>query len=540
MRDNIGLLIQGDDDANRLRAHTAYNGKGLDVYNIIHAGGGDDQLLVDRFSLSEYGVELYGEDGNDVLYDSEGRDTLSGGAGDDEIRQSKGADVIDGGEGIDTLYTETNLDKLSLMGIERLALLGQVDVGSFDLASLDEVVTSSSYGGLRFSSQTTLADINFVKGRTAGFAIDGSDFDDVLDVSGNDLRFNISGRNGNDIIALGTSRGTVTGGSGDDIVTGGGEADKLDGGAGNDTIYGGDGNDAINAQAGSDIIFGGDGNDLIIAEIGNHSVMGGAGNDKISGETIYDYDNYPIRCSGDKVLNGGSGDDLFVNLHNLTDFNVTLTGGQGNDTLEFHGDAANMSVAGIETLVFTVKASRPNFFLTQPLEASGEFLSSFKHIVSGTNNPDLEPMIQLTSTDRLVWRDAETRLSGQMMGTSGDDEIDMSKARMSWTITGGNGDDVLAGGTGNDELFGGNGSDTFAFEDDSGKDVIFSFQTKGGEHDRIDLSGVEAIRDYEDLIDNHVSAGGSSITFHLGAEDTLEVFGDIWSGGQLDKSLFIF
>ncbi|MDB5524830.1 MAG: hypothetical protein JWM58_2593 [Rhizobium sp.] len=522
MRDNIGLIIQGNDNANRLRAHTAYNGRGSDVYNIIHAGGGDDKLLVESFRLSEYGVELYGEDGNDTLYDSEGRDTLSGGAGDDEIRRFKGADVIDGGEGIDTLYTENDLDRLSITGIERLAVLGRVDVGNFDLTSLDEVVSWSHYGSLRFSSQATLTDINFVKGKAEGFAIFGSEFDDTLDVSGNDLRFGINGNAGNDVITLGTSRGTVTGGSGDDIVTGSGETDSLDGGAGNDTIYGGDGND------------------LIIAEIGNDEITGGAGNDKISGETIYDYDNYPIRCSGDKVFNGGTGNDLFVNLHNLTDFNVTVTGGQGDDTLEFHGDASNMSVTGIETLVFTVKASRPNFFLTQPLMASAEFLESFKHIVSGTKDPDLEPTIQLTSADRFQWRDAETRLSGHMMGTNGDDEIDMSEARMSWTITGGNGDDVLAAGTGNDELFGGNGSDTFAFEDGSGKDFIGSFHTKGGEHDRIDLSGVKAIRDYEDLINNHVSAGGSSITFHLGAEDTVEVFGDIWSVGQLDKSLFIF
>ncbi len=76
-------------------------------------------------------------------------------------------------------------------------------------------------------------------------------------------------------------------------------------------------------------------------------------------------------------------------------------------------------------------------------------------------------------------------------------------------LFGGKGNDVLNGGAGNDRLSGGIWADTFIFEDGFGTDVINDFEAKDLE--KIDLSGVTSITDYNDLIANHLSdAGGTA------------------------------
>ncbi|MFK7752095.1 MAG: calcium-binding protein [Sedimentitalea sp.] len=82
-------------------------------------------------------------------------------------------------------------------------------------------------------------------------------------------------------------------------------------------------------------------------------------------------------------------------------------------------------------------------------------------------------------------------------GDSGDD-----------TINGGGGIDTIDGGTGDDKLTGGGNSDVFVFTDGFGNDRILDFA--GNNDEKIDLSGVTDITDFQDLLDNHLSTDAQS------------------------------
>lgn len=88
-----------------------------------------------------------------------------------------------------------------------------------------------------------------------------------------------------------------------------------------------------------------------------------------------------------------------------------------------------------------------------------------------------------------------------LLGSGGRDSLFGGTGRDE--LVGGGGRDVLTGGTGVDLLSGGKGADVFRFKTGHGKDTIDDFDTSDI-RERIDLSGVRAIRDYFDLRDNHL------------------------------------
>ncbi len=61
---------------------------------------------------------IYGGDGNDLLSDGLGNDTLYGGAGDDFFANTGGSDTFDGGEGKDTLFDDLTEPMLEEFGWE--------------------------------------------------------------------------------------------------------------------------------------------------------------------------------------------------------------------------------------------------------------------------------------------------------------------------------------------------------------------------------------------------------------------------------------
>jgi Ca2+-binding RTX toxin-like protein len=429
--------------------------------------------------------------------------------------------------------------------------LGTLRVRALDVDAF-ESITIGYHSSLHFTEATTFDGHNLVGSH---FKLAGSDENDRLDLSATAARVEIDGGDGNDQLLAGSGNASIAGGNGDDEITGGIGKDNLNGSSGNDTVDGGGGND------------------LIIAEIGNDWVNGGDGNDKISGTVIYDHTNHPIKTSGDKMFDGGAGNDLFENLDGLGDFRATLVGGQGNDTLQFHGDASNLSVEGIETLELTLKIDRNDFEEHLPIKASGEFLESLEHISSDRRVGSVAAQIELTSSE-FHWRDQHSSLFGDIYGTSHADEIDMSKARKYWTITSGNGDDVLTAGSAGAEFYAGNGDDkivggkggdeindgagndiidgrggkdtfyeqdganTFIFEAGSGTDYLYGFDTAGNGKDKIDLAAVKSISSYSDLIAHHVDEkfGGLYIEF----SDKDRVWLDGFSKEMLDSSMFIF
>ena len=101
----------------------------------------------------------------------------------------------------------------------------------------------------------------------------------------------------------------VNGEAGNDLVIGGTAGDTLAGGAGRDSINGRDGDDTLNGDGGNDALAGGAGDDALLDTAGEDRLLGGAGND-----TFEDRD-------GRGVASGGPGADtatVFADRYRVT------------------------------------------------------------------------------------------------------------------------------------------------------------------------------------------------------------------------------
>ncbi len=248
--------------------------------NIIYGTEGVDTLIGTQNSDT-----IYALGSNDIVYANEGNNAVYGGAGNDSLYAGNGNDLMNGDDGNDTIYANEG--------------------------------NNTVYGG-------------------AGI-------DTLYAGNGNDL---MDGGDGNDIIYANEGNNTVSGGAGIDTLYAGNGNDIMDGGDGNDiiyanegnnTVYGGAGNDTLYAGNGNDIMNGDDGNDTIYANEGNNTVSGGAGNDLIytgSGNDIInggDGNDTIYANAGDDIINGGLGDDILW-LGSGRD-TVTLESGIGFDTI---------------------------------------------------------------------------------------------------------------------------------------------------------------------------------------------------------------
>lgn len=477
-----GFIIQGDEEANDLTVKVIHEEDGsLSVYNIIHAGGGNDTLSgrprVDEAIIGQLGVQLYGEDGDDIIFDSYVGDTLSGGGGDDVIYYSGGRDKIDGGEGFDTLRLNAHypsLDQLSFTGIEKLVVYSpQIEIGRFDLNTIDFLSSNSKSSTplLIFSKQADVTDVTFLSG---AWQLKGTRFDDVFDISTS--LANIS----------------VYGGGGDDSIIGGGGRDELSGGKGNDFIEGGEGNDVLYGSKGNDTLSGGDGNDRIFASGGDDVIRGGDGDDILSGAEAK-FGGWLDRAKDFKIVSGGDGNDLFKDFRFYPTTKSHFLGGQGTDEIVLGRDISNVVIKDIEI-------ARIGWGVNSII-ADADVLDSFDQFVGVRHNMQFA----FSSGGNFTWKTAsEEPLTGAIIGSDGADHIDMTASHNSWRISGGDGNDVITAGKGLNTLSGQAGRDTFVFGDDAGKTTIADYDTEGRDRDIINLSAVSSIKSFDDMIDHHV------------------------------------
>jgi Ca2+-binding RTX toxin-like protein len=102
------------------------------------------------------------------------------------------------------------------------------------------------------------------------------------------------------------------------------------------------------------------------------------------------------------------------------------------------------------------------------------------------------------------------------------------------TINAKGGNDLLDGGKGNDLLIGGDGKDVFVFKTGYGNDTIRGFC----DGDRIDLSKLGSIADFDDLTENHMSQVGADVLIDGLNGDHIWIRHEL--GGQLTQEDFIF
>ncbi|MGB7157288.1 MAG: calcium-binding protein [Tepidisphaeraceae bacterium] len=126
----------------------------------------------------------------------------------------------------------------------------------------------------------------------------------------------------------------ITGGGGNDIIVGGNAGDELSGANGKDKVFGGDGNDYLLGSASADFLTG---------EAGDDTMSGAGGNDRIS--DIFGRDHFL----------GGAGNDTFL-CRDLSDDPLsgpdTVSGGLGTDKAQVNEGGVYLDdLASIEELI---------------------------------------------------------------------------------------------------------------------------------------------------------------------------------------------
>ena len=425
----------------------------------IDGGTGDDLILVGT--------------GNDTIFGGTGKDTVSFGKFTTGINLSVNTNAVVGPNGMTGTIFKVNNSFDTLYSVENIAGTNSNDV--INLSGLttpnDNNAPSMLSGG---QGSDTIIGSQFNDVINPGYDInskdivDGGDGFDILTVDyggqSNSAGVQLGGNGTNNIYDLANTttplvtvsnieRFNITGTQYDDAFLGNSTSDYfINGGAGNDTIkgstssdnlIGGEGNDLINPgafQVGSvDTVSGGDGIDTLQADYTSKTNSAGidigfSSNssiyDRTNGAAIVNYDtieNLNVTGTqyadvlrggtGNDILNGAAGDDILAPGAFQVGSVNTLSGGDGNDTLQADY-TSKMDRVGIDLESSTISA----------LDGKNTIIVNYDSIenlnVTGTQYDDI------------------------LKGGSGND-----------TLIGGSGNDTLIGGSGNDTLIGGEGND---------------------------------------------------------------------------------
>lgn len=324
--------VSGDGNAQTVRVSVA-GGQFAPVDIAIDLGAGNDWIVIDSrpglvsndefhvgadginlngdqdpdvtISDSTYHLDLFGEEGNDVISAAGGFGTgapypshvnITGGPGDDVLTGGDGSDTVNGGNlGNDVLHGGAGDDFLEGNTGNDIEY-GDAGGDTF----FEEAKANGSdtfYGGpgddaVTYASRTARVNVSI-----DGLANDGSpgehdnvktDVEDVYGSSRNDVLSGsaadnvIYGMAGNDLISGGGGNDRLVGLAGDDTLKGGSGNDRLFGLTGSDTLAGGLGNDRLDGGGGADIMLGGQGNDFFTAKDRARDLLdGGPGSDRV-------------------------------------------------------------------------------------------------------------------------------------------------------------------------------------------------------------------------------------------------------------------
>jgi len=317
------LQVRAGDDANAIdvSAVTSADFSGLAATGsiIVEGGDGDDTIT----GSADFGEDLRGQDGNDVITADAGNDTIDGGDGNDSITAGDGNDSIDGDDGADTISGGTGNDSIT-GGDGADSIMGDAGLDTIDGGQGGDFID----GGTEDDRINSMSGDDTVNG--------GAGDDSVLAGSGND---DVSGDDGNDTLDGQGGDDTLSGMAGSDSLRGGSSNDVADGGAGNDTINGQGGRDTLTGGTEDDTLFGGGGDDLILAGEGDDVARGQGGSDTILGG------------GGSDSLAGNAGNDF------VSSFIAEDTGGAANATVSVSAISVSESNGGATTADFAISLS---------------------------------------------------------------------------------------------------------------------------------------------------------------------------------------
>jgi Ca2+-binding RTX toxin-like protein len=306
---------------------------------IVNGLGGDDVL--DAAGLPATALRL-------TLDGGAGNDTITGGAGDDLLRGGEGNDTVAGGRGRDTALLGAGNDLFTWKSgsgndtIEGEAGIDAVHFNGSDVAESIQVFANGGRVGLTDSVEAVTLDMNGVE-RLSIRTLGGADNVVIGDLTGTGV--------GSIVVDLARELGrTIADGAADAVtISGTTVADTVKlASSGNDVLVSGLAAEVNIRHAGQNdllTINAGGGDDLIDAsKLGagrlNLTINGGEGNDTLIGS------------AGDDLINGGrgndvalmgAGDDRFV--WNPGDGSDTVDGQTGFDTLAFNGSNADEQIS---------------------------------------------------------------------------------------------------------------------------------------------------------------------------------------------------
>ena len=230
------------------------------------------------------GANIIGNSRSNIIFDSSGNDTLTGGDGNDWFIFSGGNDII-------TDYTSGD-DKIMLLRgsitPDNFTVRNNELILDFDNGSL----TIQNYNGDRirfFDADGNEKSYCF----TENALLNGSKTIATL-VSGNSYTADakIIGIDASNLVG----KATITGNGKSNVIYANDSGNTLIGGGGNDYLFGGKGNDLISGGDGADFIDGGDGTNILQGDKGNDTLWGGNGADMF-------------------VINSGDGNDVIYNFN---------------------------------------------------------------------------------------------------------------------------------------------------------------------------------------------------------------------------------
>lgn len=374
---------------------------------------GDDQLTATGGpAVSD---RLVGLSGNDTLTADGGADTLLGGAGDDVFRINDDEFVMaDGGSGFDTLLlAERDIDLF-------LASTGQAELLVRDLEAID----------LRNNDRGTLI----------------VDAQSVLQMTSSSNRLRVY-REAHDVVGMGTGWSRVR-----KAVAFGDRFTVWKNGAAELEIQ-----DVKSHRFGQfEIAFGDDDNvdqEFIVSRdvARNDLVVDISGG--VDGPEEHRYSAGSI--SGIRIEMHGGNDRLLLQT---TDFDVTVSGGSGNDSIVVTASDESDDIV-LETAIVIDGSGTSDFLNLSAIEDDGnarDFL-----LVDGVE--DLQLDLQ-GGDDRLIvepFSGTSTELISLMADLgSGDDQFDSTLFSSDVTVSGGSGHDIVVTGAGDDSINGGAGRDT--------------------------------------------------------------------------------
>jgi len=362
----------------------------------------DDGTVKTKSDLFLRLLDIVATDGDDIIYDFYGHDTISGGQGNDVLKGSRGSDtyIYNIGDGHDTVE-----DYVITFGSSGDRILFGPGITAADIqvirspGSINDIVLGLSDGTGSVTLKNQALNNN-------DWLIDSVQFDNGLQWSPAQIA--------NLFVEGQTS-------ANNDDVYGTAWNDQLAGLGGDDVLRGLSGNDVLNGGAGNDTLIGADGADIYLydAETGNDLVQ-----------------DYSVSSAGDNVLRFGVGitstDLIFgTNAADVSDMIIRFASTSGSVTLD--NQILGGSAWGVDQVEFadgTLWDSAA--LLINYLERQG---SADDDVIGGNNNANV------------------------LTGFAGNDVIIALGGNDS--ITGGIGDDTLEGGAGSDAYFydAGDGSD---------------------------------------------------------------------------------